>query len=328
MRAERTLTFRIPGREVSGERILESLFAVAHRRLSSGEVARFIGASQPYAGACLAILEQLKLVDAIGEGYQCIPLVAEDLKRLKIEQRYVVLARYAMRYKPFVEFVALIHKGYSVDEAATKANVIYALGTKDHFVEKSLLELGLSSHLLRKLDNGYGLNVVIEELPPDYIDRLKEATRGEVQARLFVRERLGDVAYQYLGEEQVDDFVHALLEFRKDPRDAIGAVGRSVEDFLRMSASEKGAVDYTECNGLIELSNRMRSESPPLLLQGHVARTHFVGMIRNPGGGHGKDKETLERWTVSPEAALEVILVGLSLVRSACAYLFAAQQAL
>jgi len=320
--------FKLPSREVTGRRILESLFAVAHRRLTSSEVARFIGSSEPYASACLAILEELKLVDVSPLGFQAIPLVAEDLRKLNIDQRYLILSRYAMRYKPFVEFLALIHKGYLVDEAATKVNVIYSLGVGDQFVEKNLLELAVCTHLVRQIDGAYGLNLVIEELPPDYIDRLREATKGEVQAQLFIRERLGDDAYQYLGGEQVEDFAHALIEFRKTPRDAITAAGRAVEDFLRTVAAAKGAQDYATCNGLVEVSNRMRSESPPLLLPGHVARTHFVGMIRNPGGGQGKDKETLERWAVSPEAALEVILVGLSCVRSVYAYMFEAAQVL
>jgi len=320
--------FKLPSREVSGDRILEALFAVAHRRLTPSEVARFIGSSEPYASACLAILDQLKLVDETEQGHQAIPLVAEDLKGLRIDQRYLILSRYAMRYKPFVEFLALIHKGYRIDDVATKVNVIYNLKTGDRFVEKNLLGIAVSAHLVRKTTDGYQLDIVVGELPPDYIDRLREATRGEVQAQLFIRERLGDGAYQFLGEEQAEDFVHALLEFRKAPRDAIAAAGRAVEDFLRTSATAKGTLDYAVANGAVDLSNRMRSENPPLLLQGHVARTHFVGMIRNPSGGHGKDKETLERWAVSPEAALETILVGLSCIRSVYSYLFEGTQAL
>ncbi len=320
--------FKLPSREVTGRRILEALFAVAHRRLTPSEVARCIGSSEPYASACLAILEELKLVDVSPLGFQAIPLVAEDLRKMSLDQRHLVLSRYAMRYKPFVEFLALIHKGYSVNEAATKVNVIYTLGVGDQFVEKNLLELAICTHLVRQINGSYGLDIIVEDLPPDYIDRLREATRGEVQAQLFIRERLGDDAYQYLGGEQVEDFAHALLEFRNAPRDAVAAGGRAVEDFLRTVATAKGTQEYATCNGLVELSSRMRSEDPPLLLPGHMARAQFVGMIRNPGGGHGKDKETLERWTVSAEAALEVILVGLSCVRSVYAYVFEDFQAL
>jgi hypothetical protein len=182
--------FKLPSREVSGRRISEALFAVAHRRLTSSEVARFIGSSEPYASACLAILEELKLIDVSPLGFQGIPLVAEDLRKMSLDQRHLVLSRYAMRYKPFVEFLALIHKGYAVIEAATKVNVIYALGVGDRFVEKNLLELAICTHLVRQTNGSYGLNVVIEDLPPDYIDRLREATKGEVQAQLFIRERL------------------------------------------------------------------------------------------------------------------------------------------
>ena len=87
-----------------------------------------------------------------------------------------------MRYKPFVEFLALIHKGYLVDEAATKVNVIYSLGVGDQFVEKNLLELAVCTHLVRQIDGAYGLNLVIEELPPDYIDRLREVIEESKEA--------------------------------------------------------------------------------------------------------------------------------------------------
>lgn len=317
---------RLPGRELTAERIAEALFAVAHRRLTAPQVARFIGspekpASEEYASACLAVLEQLGLVESSSAGFQAIAAVADDFRKLNPQDRYTILARYARRYKPFVELAALIHKGYSTSEAATKVNVIYELGTKDRFVEKTLVELGVYTKLLRRIDGGnYGLNLVVEELPPDYIDRLKEATRGEVQATLFVRERLGDEAYHDLGDEQVEDFVHALLEFRKEPKDAIVAVGRACEDFLRMVAAKRGAQDYSVCNGVVEVAKKLRDEQ--ILLNGHLARATFIGGVRNPGGGHGLDKTTLERWAVAEEVALETILVGLSLIRSVHGFVF------
>ncbi len=324
---------RLPGRELTSERIAEALFAVAHRSLTLPEVAKFIGSptapsSEPYAAACLAVLQELRLVEIDEEGYKAVAAVGSDFRNLPKADRYTIFSRYAMKYKPFVEFIALVHKGYSPSEAATKTNVVYELGTKDRFVEKTMLELGVYAHLIRKVNGGYGLTVVVDELPADYIDRLREATRGEAQATLFIRERLGEKAFQYVGDEQVADFVHALLEFRKEPKDAIVAVGRASEDFLRKVAAERGKLDYGGCNGAVDLAKRMREEVPPLLLQGHFARASFVGGVRNPGGGHGLDKTTLERWSVSPEAALETILVGLSLVQSAFAYVFTQVQTL
>ena len=330
---QRPTARRLPGRELTSEKIAEALFAVAHRSLTLPEVAKFIGSptapsSEPYAAACLAVLQELKLIETDGEKFTAVAAVGSDFRNLPKTDRYTIFSRYAMKYKPFVEFIALVHKGYSPPEAATKTNVVYELGTKDGFIEKTMLELGVYAHLIRKVNGGYGLNVVVEELPADYIDKLREATRGEAQATLFIRERLGEKAFQYLGDDQVADFVHALLKFRNQPKDAIVAVGRASEDFLRKLAVERGQLDYGSCNGVVDLAKRMREENPALLLHGHVARASFVGGMRNPGGGHGVDKATLERWSVSPEGALETILVGLSLVQSVFAYVFTQVQAL
>lgn len=321
-------SYRLPAREIRGDRLAEALFAVTFRALAPSEVGRFLGVNERYALACLQVLEQLGLVGRLVTGYRATAKVEEEVRTVATGDRYLVLGRYATRYKPFVEYVALIHKGYDSAEAARKVNVIYELGVADGYVDKILFEIGLFARLLTENGGMVTLVVAMDEMPPDYFDKLKEATMGEIQARLFVRERLGEQAYQYLGDEQVEDFVQALLTFRADPRGAVTAVGRAVEDFLRTVGKDRGKKDYSKSNGAVEVANLMRSEEPPLLLNGHLSRTHFVGMLRNPGGGHGKDKETLERWTVGPEAAIEAVLVGLSSVRTVHAYVFGGVQAL
>lgn len=326
-----TARYRIPGREVSGDKVSEALYAITYRRLQPEEVSHFIKSTLPHTVACLGILKQLKLAEVTSDGgFQAAQEIAYDFKAMKPEHRPIIFVRYLMRYRPFLGFVAMIHKGYAPMEAAAKVNVIYQLSTTDHYVERNFLSLGLYAGLLRRANGTIALSreVEVEELPPDYIERLREATLGEVQARLFVRESLGDEAYEQLRDPLVEDVVHALLEFRRDPKDAIVSVGRAVEDFLRSLATQRGSRDYSLCNGIIEIANNMRGENPPLLLPGHMACTDFIGKLRNPGGGHGIDKETLERWGISPEVALQAILVALSCIRSVHAFAFAAHQVL
>ncbi len=320
--------YKLPGREVTGQRVMETLFALTHRELKYDEVARFISSSGAYALACLSILGELKLVIKAPSGFRVAPEVVQDLRTMKLADRHIILGKYLVRYKPFVEFLAMIHKRYRVREAASKVNVLYDLKTGDPYVERIFLSLGLYSKLLHKSGDSIMIAATVEDLPTGYIDRLREAMLSEFNARLFVSERLGDDAYQYLGDPQVEEFVHGLLEFREDPKDSIVCVGRAIEDFLRTLGATKGKKDYGVPNGIVQIAETMRGEDPPLLLHGHLARTDFSGKLRNPAGGHGKDKETFERWNVSPEAALEAILVGLSCVRSIYAYAFRGHQLL
>src|SRR5712692_5270354 len=95
---QKPTTYKLPSRELKGEKVSEALFAVAFRRLPAAQVAHFIGSSDPYAAASLHVLDQLKLVDSTPDGYQAIPLVAEDVRKLSVEERYLVIARYAVRY--------------------------------------------------------------------------------------------------------------------------------------------------------------------------------------------------------------------------------------
>ena len=165
-------------------------------------------------------------------------------------------------------------------------------------------------------------------LSDKYLDALIRATSHEVQARLFLRNELGDDAYAALGEEQIEDLAKAIMTFREEPRAAVSCAGRAAEDFLRLVATSKGTRDYQRANGVGQIADLMKGEAPPLLLPAHHARATYVGAMRNAGGGHGLDKRTMETWAVPPEAALDLIIVSINFIRSVHEYAFKQTQVL
>jgi hypothetical protein len=98
----------------------------------------------------------------------------------------------------------------------------------------------------------------------------------------------------------------------KHPAQAVEEAGKALEDVLRNACAHRG-LDGRQKNGIGSLATLLQENGS--LTDKHKQIACGLAAVRTMGA-HGKDKQTLERWTVRSDAALESILLTISTIRS------------
>lgn len=314
--------YSLYARVVRAEVVMEAVFGIAEspKPLEEEGISDFIDMGERYTDAVVHLAKQLDLIQKTPTGYIVHPEIKTEIKQAAPDQRFVILNRHLQRYEPFSAFCSFINKGYSADEAAKKVDALYELGLAESKLKNQFLNLGTYAEILS--DNSQTKVVGIEDNPlsDDYVEDLLSALQSEMSARLFLEDKLGEDLVTFLDHGTFEELIAALKLFQEEPRSAIGAAGRAVEDFQRELAEEFGSNDrnYQSASGISQLTKHLQGDD--LMMKRHYHGGNYLGGMRNPSGGHGKDTETLERWDVSSDVALEYILAAVHYIRSQYRY--------
>lgn len=297
--------------------LMEAVFSLAQspRPLEKGDISKFVDKNQRYAKAAIQLGTELDLIRESGEGYKINPDIEEEVRKSSPEQRFVILNKYVQRYEPFTAFLSFLSKGYDTDRAAVQVEVLYQLGIDEEKLEMQFVSLGEYTKLLEISNGSVEINIESDPLTEEYIRDLEKALKSEASARVFLEDRIGEDIVSYMNDEDIEELVTALLDYRDSPRNAISAAGRAVEDFQREIGADHGVEgDYSEASGIGQLSDELHRED--WSMKRHLHGGNYLGGMRNPSGGHGYNPETLERWEVNREVALDYILSSIHYVRS------------
>lgn len=317
---------------VEPEKLMEAAtdLAGAHRELSAEDIEELIDRGETYTESILQIGMELGIIEKSDNDYVINRDVRMQLRQSSSEQKIRLLRSRLQQYKPFIAFVSSLIQGSSPDRAAKQVKVLYQMDITAEDLNTQLLKLGKYVEIFDEAgdDDGISFEINTDVVTDEYIHNLSTAVKSSLVARLFLEKRLNEEIIGYMDEETVDELVNAVEIFWDRPRSAIAAAGRAIEDFQRDLGNDYGQNPqrYQNANGISELADQLKGEG--LVLSRHVHGGKYLGGMRNPSGGHGKDPQTLDRWDVSEEVAFGYILASIHYVRSLYAYVVQDRQVL
>src|SRR5207245_1781723 len=159
-------------------------------------------------------------------------------------------------------------KGNSLSDAARKVKVVYSIPEDEDEILTTFRSWGSFAGVLAKSASGeYVIGITESKLTEQYLSDLIRATQNEWTARLFVSSKVREYAFAYLGDEEKDDLVSALMKFGGENEDAVRELGKSFETFLRRLGTDKGVASISKANGIGGLAGTLRDSS--VILEQH-----------------------------------------------------------
>lgn len=308
--------YKIP--DVPAEIIMEAIEGACFKSgITIDDAASYIGKSKEYARRALIISEQIGIAKKVDSKFEIID-DAKVVTRANKDQWPIVFRKFLQRYNPFILFVSLIGKGNSLNDAARKIKVIYGIDASVDIIIRSLVGWGDYAGLLRKKDDKVELLINTEKLSVEYIQELLEAMAHDVKARMYIANKLGEEVFGYMKQDEVDLLVQAIREHLTNPKHAIDIAGQAFEDFLRRVATDS-SINVTSCTGIQQLADSLIGSKK--ITSKHHDICKGINAFRI-AAGHNKDKVSLEKWNLNPDAAIECILLILTATRSIHSYVF------
>ena len=302
---------------IPAEKIIEAIECVHYAKNSSATketVCSYSKTNQEYARRALIMATQLGFIKKNKKFFE--PINTIDLIKANAEQKNILFRQQLQQFEPFILFVTLISKGNNIEDAVRKVSVIYSISINEKDLRLSFLNWGSYSQLLNydESSNSISLTFPTEELSIEYLKSLVESLESDIKTRIYLAEKLTESPFGYLQREEVEFFVKALQLHEKDPRHAIDDAGRALEDYLRRLSTDRG-YDVSKKSGISEIAQVIGGGNNKLIHAKHLHMCNCLGTIR-VAAAHSKDKSTMESWTISPDLAIEVILLMISTIRS------------
>jgi hypothetical protein len=315
--------YNIP--EVSAEAIMTSVEGIClsgEKGLTLEEVSRYINKTNEYARRCINAAIQLGMIREANDRYVA-EAESEDIPKVKKEAWPILFRKFLQRYKPFIYFVALLNRSNSIEEACRKIKTILNITSNVKVIHKSLVAWGKYANMLEKEKNGtIKLKDLQEEKISFQIKDLIDSLNNELKVRIYIENKLTDVVFSYLQNDEIEFIVKAFKEYQGDPRNAIEDIGKAFEDFLRRVAADK-KVNLSRASGIGECAQMLRNAN--LITQKHLVMCQHVNAFRL-AAAHSKEKLTLRSWKINQDAAMETLLTTLTLMRSIFLYVFKEEQ--
>lgn len=282
----------------------------------------FTDKSEAYIRSCLAICRLLNVLDDAG---QVDPFIASMGKTPNEELKINVMRKFIQEYEPFITFIQYHLNDSTLEEAARKVYVSYALEGKDYkFLKELFVSWGTATRIFALGENC----VILEEAIGTQlatVNQLNLSLDDDIAIRIYVGNVLGADIFSTLSSAEIEELVDSYKKCGTDARGAIECAGRAFEDFLRRSANVVG-VDVSGKNGIGQIVNALyNNKNAAGILDNkiHSKQTSIgsaIGDIRNMAG-HSMEARTLERWTLTPHSAQFYIELVLSTMRSMHLYI-------
>lgn len=299
--------------------------AKSRKGMSLSRLAQYTTKTEQYAEMAAAMATELGFATRGKDGFDFCPSKSWllDAQHYRRDQAAPLFSNYLVRWRPFELFLGFIQEGDSPEVAVRRMCSLLGQDAPSG-LETTLCTWGKQTGLLAK-DNQSGkwhICAEVEETPVSALTELRRAATSEASARLFLRQRLGREAFDYLDDGEMEDLSRSILD--PEPRDRIDALGRALEDVLRRLGNERG-VDLSKASGIEQVANRLKQKN--LITEKH----HKCLLGINAGriaSAHSKGKKTMQRWQVRQESAESIVLRGLDALHSVYHYMKAGKRIL
>ena len=160
------------------------------------------------------------------------------------------------------------------------------------------------------------MTIDTDRLATKYVEELLSSLKSDFRSKIFVIDRLTNELFQYLTKKgiSIQDLVDGLREFEKKPDESVFNASKLFELYL-YKLGEDNNVPVSQCQGIIQLVDALRHNSPPLLLGNQRNVCYGAGGVRNMSD-HGVDRETGKPWKINSDSALVSVLIIPIIMRS------------
>lgn len=266
------------------------------------------------SAVCAGLL--LGMIKELGENKYVIaddcPITSTPSNELKIS----IFRNSLEKWEAFIIYLRYVTNGDKSDTAARKLSSLYTFN-------KTPVQI---SQLLQTWAKGVGFldskgNII--NIDPNFndmtmVNKLSKEVFEEVNISLYLLDCLGEDVFKWLIHDEIEELKKSILIFRDNPREAIQCAGRAFEDVLRRIAIELNA-DPSKQNGITQVANFLYSNTDnsgiPLIHAKLKNISLAVGDIRNMAG-HSKEAKSMERWELSPTAALGCVLTSIATIKA------------
>lgn len=277
---------------------------------------------ETYVYRAIRAAEQLNLLENVNGVFSCSQRWRDDIKKAGRDELRLPFRQALQDYPPFLVYADLLSKGYNSVEAAKATKGLFSIASSATIVESSLRLWGIYSHTIKQDPQTDALTLTIDtsRLATKYVEELLSSLASDFRTKIFVIDRLTNELFRYLTEKNItiQGLVDALREYENKPDESVFNASKLFELYL-YKLGEDSNVPVSKCQGIIQLIEALKANSPPLILANQRNICYGAGGIRNISD-HGVDRETGKPWKINPDAALVSVLLIPIVMRSVHLY--------
>lgn len=308
------IEYKLPLSSVSISLIMDVVVRCSHSGSDIESLITYTGKTKQYVKSAIdtAILLQMLKMNPDGS-YSAIKECAEILTSHPSEKLKVYTFRkWLQMWHPFILFLKYLKHGDTAEIAARKLCSLFSLNRDSKTIAKLLFNWSKNCELINSKGEVLFDN---SDLQDHQLLNLSELL-DDVKAKMYIVDILGDDIFSWLKTDEIEELENAILRYKQDPRNAIACAGRAYEDVLKRISIEIIGIDsknIAKMSGISQLANNLHSLSSIHPKQQHISMA--IGSIRNMAS-HGKDSSSMEKWELSPTAAICNVLMTLVSIKS------------
>ncbi|MBN1124555.1 MAG: hypothetical protein JXA82_06070 [Sedimentisphaerales bacterium] len=280
-------------------------------------VADFLDTTEDNAENALKMAVELGFLEKSPKGYSSAFPLAEYLITSRQEQKATVFRFVLEKYEPYRIFKNRLQLSNRGADAARETKALLKLKTHQEDIKDTLVNFGTYASSL--VVGAGGQHQIRLGEAWDFIKTLDNAANDRQTAASFVRERLGNVAVEWVNHDDVlEELVTAYQKACSDDRDKRSVVvhaGNAVESFFSQLATHH-RINVSNAPGINAKAQKLANQQH--LSKKHLGISKYLGHVRN-AADHGIDPEIGNAWAISENTATEYIYVAISMIKSVIA---------
>ncbi len=313
------------------EKICEFLFEKKSNKISSGD--------KNHVSRAISTAQQLNMIrlddqDVKKSKYEFLdfdkfnPQIWNDLEkstyfRLKLQE-----------FAPFLRYFDFVSKGFTHKSAASNVSSLFSISPEitgennifrrwgtfaDVFSEEGLIKPDLSPKSIEK--------------DSKFVSSLLKDLDTDLKCRTFIREWLGDDAYNFIDEDIRKDLVFAINNYKKNPDLTLAKLGNALEDHIKLIAKTR-KIKLEDAKGkplhtIGQMINVLRSNK--ILADHHTSTLKGLEVLvatdvlnglnaYRKMTSHGKNVDSNQRWSLSSEIGFVAVLQTILVIKSTYYY--------
>jgi hypothetical protein len=252
-------------------------------------ISEFADISENQATNALKMALEFGLViyDSVTMTYNSDSLLARLLISARNDYHKATIMRFVLdQYKPFTTFKARYSFTQSIDLASKQVKHLYSMSSSYKDIKNTLTNI--ATYAKAMISDGANQYLFNDDCVT-YFEILDVVLKFKSNDDYALRTLLGDVAYNYVDEENVymplSDSLSKVQNEVTDGKSIVLYAGNAFESFLQQIADNHG-VSLVGKNGIIQKSSALSS----VMSKKHRGMIDYIGQIRN-AADHGADAD-------------------------------------
>lgn len=306
--------------DITAEMIMATVEALSKKNGGPEYTSEYIGASLTTAKKAVTFGKILGLIEMNEKGEYLLTNQCKSISSLYHENPSFIFKTMLIQFNPFILCSSLVIKGNTLTEAIRKIRAVYDIQTD----EKTIFRV--FNNFCRYIGLGTmsreGLLAIFSEecINDDFARRVITRLNNEFEVSTFISNKLGEQCFVYMNNAEKNLIIKAILIYQRDSANAISDFAGAFESFLRRIGNDK-LISLENCNGISQISQVLGSKENRIILSEHKALCEFFSAFRNPSA-HKIQKDLIEYWNIGMDSSIEIILLGISTMRSIYEYVF------